>query len=298
MISVARTMSHCRHPSRVQRLSRKLASCSHRKPQRQPRTRWIREQQGRMPLPARWPFSRGVMESPPTNSQSQNKFPPTTTRLTLLTSASQPEPSPTETQAPQSAIQTSPIESRTSSLPPRRQSTNQAAGSDHRGPAKVQLLPYPTQSSITLSTKARIAEGMRSGPVSLSQSKYKGMRMRKNANPPEEPGSPVVPSVTGIQPAPDLSRRASLPHFSNEHVNQAPIRKASLQQYSPPPPPPEQPSHDTDLDRMDVDQHEFVHSPYYYRFYIFASTRPPPSPPPPEKLTAADDLLHTIVPQR
>ena len=134
---------------------------------------------------------------------------------------------------------------------------------DHRGPGKDQAILYPIQSSSALSTKARIAEDMRKGLAPPNQAKYKGMRMRKGVNQSEESGSPVISPTKSPQTPFDLPRRTSLPQSSTGQINQAATRKASLRQHSPPPPQPEEPSHDTELEHMDVDQPGFVRSfPY------------------------------------
>jgi len=209
------------------------------------------------------------MGSLSTNSRLQSKLPPTA-KPPLLTLANESEPgpskspetgstirSPAETQAPHPAVQGSPVDAQAGSLSSRRQPMNQA-GSDHRGPGKARLIPLSIQSSSALSTKARIAEDMRNGPAPLNQSKYKGMRMRKSVNPSEESRSPLMSSTKSPQTPFDLPQRTLLPHSSNGQINQAPTRNASLQQYSPPPPQLEEPSHDIELDRMDVDQLGFV----------------------------------------
>ena len=215
------------------------------------------------------------MGSLSTNSRFQNKLPPIATNTPPLTLANEPEPGPSkspetssavrppaETQAPHPGVQDSSVDARASSLSSRRQPTNQAAGSDHRGPGKIQPIIYPIQRSSALSTKARIAEDMRQGPAPVSQSKYKGMRIRKGVNLSEESGSSIITSTSPRTPL-DLPQRTSLPHSSNGRINQASTRKASLQQRSPPPPQLEEPSHDTEPDHMDVDQHGFVRSHFY-----------------------------------
>jgi len=231
------------------------------------------------------------MGSQSTNSRLQNKLPPIATNPPPLTLANEPEPgpskspetssmirSPAEMQTPHSAVQGSPVDAQASSLSSRHQPTNQAAGSDHRGPGKTQPILYPIQRSSTLSTKARIAEDMRQGPAPVNQSKYKGMRMRKGVNPSEESGSPVISSTKSPQTPLDLPQRTSLPHSSNGQINQAPTRKASLQQHSPPPPQLEEPSHDTELDHMDVDQPGFVRSHCYCHYLMCIDQLAPFSP--------------------
>lgn len=163
--------------------------------------------------------------------------------------------SPVETRAPHSAIQGSSVDRQTGSL------------SSHRGPRRAQLIPFPGQSASTLSTKARIAEGMGKGAVLLNQSKYKGMRIQKNVNLAEESRSPVTSSTVRPQSPLSSSQGALLHRSSDERINQAPIRKASLQQHSPPPPPPDEPSHIIEPDRMSVDQPEFVYSSCYCHFF-------------------------------
>ncbi|KAF9647500.1 hypothetical protein BDM02DRAFT_2656082 [Thelephora ganbajun] len=160
---------------------------------------------------------------------------------------------------------------------------NQATGSDRRIPGKTQLLPYPIKSSSGLSTKNRIAEDMAKSPVSFGQSKskYQGLSMRRNVNPLGESRSPIIPSTTNPQSPLDASQMTPLPRPSNEHSSQPQIRKASLQEHPPPPLRAEELPHDIELDHMDVDQPDS-----------------PPSPPRQENLTAADDLLHTIIPQQ
>ena len=229
-------------------------------------------------------FSRGVVDLLSINSRPQNKSPSTATEHPPPAPANQSDPglsnpqetlqtieSPVETQAPHSAVQGSPVDTQAGSLSSRRQTTNQTTGSGHRGPRQAQLLPYPIQSSSTLSTKLRIAEGMGKGPAPLGQSKYKGLRMQKNANPSGESRSPVISSTTSPRSPFELSQGMLLRHASNERTSQAPIRKSSLQQHSPPPPQPEEPSHDMEVGHMDVDQPEFVCSLYYCFFHLHRS---------------------------
>ena len=222
------------------------------------------------------------MDPPLTNFrlQKRNKPSPTTTKLPLtLTMRPEPGPSkpqegaslaksPTEVQVSHSVVPGFFVDTQPSSLSSRRQTTNQATGSDRRGPAKTQVLPSAIKSSSSLSTKARIAEDMAKGPGSQGQSKYKGMRIPKKVNPPGEPKSPVI-STTNPQSSFDLSQRLLLPRSSNELSNQMQAETAPLQQDpqpppSPPPPPlqPEVASHDIEADRMDVDEPEFVRSFY------------------------------------
>jgi len=228
----------------------------------------------------------GVMGSLSTNSRLQKILPPIATNSPPPTIANEPGPgpskspetssavrSPAEMHALHSVVQGSPVGTQARSLSSRRQPTNQAAGSDHRGPGKTQPIPHHIQRSSALSTKARIAEDMGQGPVPVSQSKYKGLRIRKGANPSEESESPVISSMKSPQTPLDLPQRTSLPHSSNGQINQVPTRKVSLQQHSPPPPQLEEPSHDTGLDRMDVDQPGFVrprcHCHYcHYRYLM------------------------------
>ena len=225
------------------------------------------------------------MDSPSTNSrlQKRNQPSPTTTKPPLiLTKRPEPGPSkpregaslaksPTEMQVSHSTVPGSSIDTQPSSLSSRRQTTNQATGSDRRGPGKTQVLPSAIKSSSNLSTKARIAEDMAKGPVSQGQSKYKGMRIPKKVNPPGESRSPVI-STTNPQSSFGSPQRALLPRSSNELSNLTQAEKAPLQQGpqpppSPPPPPPqpEVPSYDVEADRMDVDEPEFVRSFYCCR---------------------------------
>lgn len=234
------------------------------------------------------------MGSLSTDSRLQNKLPPIATNPPPPTLANEPEPgpskspgtssmirSPAETQAPNPVVQGSPVGTQVSLVSSRRQPTNQAVGSDHRGPGKTQPIIYPIQRYSALSTKARIAEDMRQGPAPVNQSKYKGMRMRKGLNPSEESGSPLISSTKSPQTPLDLPQRTSLPHSSNGQTNQTPTRKASLQQHSPPPPQLEEPSHD-ESDRMDVDQSEFVRSHCYCR-YLMCINQPTPFSSPTEE---------------
>lgn len=165
-------------------------------------------------------------------------------------------------------VQGSSVDTQTSSVSSHPQTTNQAVGNDHRVPGKTQVLPYPIKSSSALSTKARIAEDMAKGPAFHGQSKYKGMRIPKKVNPPGESRSPVISPTTNPQSPLDWSQRAPLLRFSNEHNDQSQIMEAPSQQHPPPSPPsrPEEPSHDIEPDRMDVDQLECVRSPYCCHF--------------------------------
>lgn len=195
--------------------------------------------------------------------QSQNRPSPTATRPPPLTLGNRPRPgpsktretgptirSPTEMQGPRSVVQGSTVDAQTNSLPSRRQATNQATGSNPRGPGKTQLLPYTTNSSSGLSTKARIA-----GLTSLGQpNKYAGLRIPKTVIPPGESRSPVIASTTNPQSPLEPPQRVSLPRPFNEHNNQTQSRNPPVQQHSLPPPPPEEPSHDMEPDHMDVDQ--------------------------------------------
>jgi len=210
--------------------------------------------------------------------QLQNKPSPTIPKPPPFTHANQPKPgpskpretgstikSPTETQAPRSVVQGSSADTQTNPLSSRRQKTNQATGSDRRSSGKTQLIPHPIMGSSSLSTKNRIAEVIAKGPAFLGTSnKYAGLRIPKNVNPPRGSGSPVVPSTTNQQSPLDSPQRAPLPGFLNGHGSQAQIRKPPVQQHSPPPPQPEEPSHNIEPDRMDVDPPEFVHFPHCF----------------------------------
>lgn len=211
--------------------------------------------------------------------QKQNKLPPATTKPPTLTLAKKPEPgpskpreggstikSPAETPVSHSVVQGSSVNTQIGSHSSRRQTANQATGSDRRIPGKTQVFPYTVKSSSGLSTKARIAEDIAKGFTSHGQSKYKGMRIPKKVNPPGESRSPVMPSAANSQSPLDSPQRAPLPRSSNENNDQTQIKKASLQQRPPPPPQLEELSHDLEPDRMDVDQPEFVHSPSCFHF--------------------------------
>ena len=144
---------------------------------------------------------------------------------------------------------------------------DQATSSDSRGPGKTQLLPHPIKSSSSLSTKARIATNMAKGPLSFVQSKtkYQGLSMRKNTNPPGESRSPVTRPTTNPQSPVESPQQPLLLRSSSEHNNQdnqVQSKKPSQSQPSPPPPPPqtqpEEPFHDPEPDPVDVDQSKFV----------------------------------------
>lgn len=210
--------------------------------------------------------------------QTRNKSPPATTRLPPLALTKKPGPgpskpregtssakSPTEMQVSHPTIPGSSFDTQPSSLSSRRQTTNQAIGSDRRGPGKTQVLPYPTGGSVGLSTKARIVGDMAKGPGSQGQSKYKGMRIPKKVNPPGESNSPAIPSTTNPQSPLDSAQIAPLLRISNERNNQTQTEETPLQQRPPPPSPPPQPEvpfHDVEADRMDLDEPEFVR-PFY-----------------------------------
>lgn len=221
----------------------------------------------------------GSLLAPP---RFQNKLSSIATEQLSITPTNRPKPGPSNplgnslTVKSPTQVLGSPVNPQATSFPSHRQTTNQATGSDNRGPGKTQLLPSSVKSSSGLSTKARIATDMAKGLASFGQSKpkYQGLSMRKNTNPPGELRSPVIPSTANPQPPLEPSQQTSLPRSSSGHndlANQTQVREASSPQLSPPPPPPPQPEEpidDPEPDRMDtnMDQPEFVDFLHFYSF--------------------------------